>query len=540
MRHVMSIRATVYSMFAVGFVALVSASTWYTFDAQRGMIDEITQEKTQDIAYAYFDGVNTMMLTGAMGQRETLRDKLMSNEGVLDVRMLRGKTISDTYGEGLPHERPVDEADHKALQGEHSLREGQRDGSRVITLHWPVRASADYRGTNCLTCHAVPEGTVLGAVTVTYSLAHLDEQIAANTFGTGLINALLFGACIAVFGLTLHFLILARIRRLHDTMQRIETDADLTHRFTVRRQDEIGHTGEALNRMLGRFSGGLSHVVDASQQLSSAADQIEDMAKSSEAGAEDQNAQTETVATAVNQMEATAEEVGRSATGAAEASQAADKAARKATQLTAEVLAGIQQVLEDIRGSKGVIESLSARARDVGAVLDVIKGLAEQTNLLALNAAIEAARAGEQGRGFAVVADEVRTLANRSHEATQEIETIIVSLHEQAGKADSVMTQAIETSEARGRQVEAAVALENIAEQVAYISDLNGQVANAAAEQRTVTRDVNQNIHNIKSITGQTVELSRSTSSVSANLVQLVHRLEETVGQYRIASQQTG
>ncbi len=537
MRRALSINTVVYLMFTVGFLALVSISTWYTHDAQRGMIDEIVEEKIQDTAYAYFDGVNTMMLTGTMGQRETLRDKLVSNEGVLDVRLIRGEEINKVYGEGLAHEKPQDAADHAALRGEQALVEERRDGARTLTLHWPIKASANYRGTNCLTCHAVSEGTVLGAVTVTYSLAHLDDQIAANTTGTGLINALLFGACILAFGLILRFLILNRIKRLRDTMQAIEGDADLTHRFEVRRLDEIGDTGEALNRMLTRFSAGLVQVVEASSLLGTAANDIDHMAAASAGAAQDQSRQTETVATAMNQMEATAEEVGRSAVSAAEASQAADTAAREATRLTGEVLGGIRQVLEDIRSSKSVIESLSSRARDVGSVLDVIKGLAEQTNLLALNAAIEAARAGEQGRGFAVVADEVRTLANRSHEATQEIESIINNLHEKAGEADAVMVQAIDSSEKRGRQVEeAAVALESIAEQVGYIRDMNNQVATAAEQQRTVTADVNHNIHTIRQIAGQAAEQSQGTSAISTSLVDLVHKLEEAVGQYRVAS----
>ncbi len=535
MKDALSIRNKILLVLLLVFLAVVTTTTLHTFVSERELVHDVVLQKSQDTAYAYFDGVNTMMLTGTMAQRETLRGKLMSNPDVLEVRLLRAENVNKTFGPGLDHEQPTDELDRRALNGEEVLVESERDGARVITLVNPILASKNYRGTNCLTCHVVPEGTVLGAVRVSYSLATLDRRIANNLINSGLINAALFGVGIGILVWLLQRIVFSRLARMQDTMHRIEADSDLRERIQIEGMDEIGRVGSALNSMLERFSGGLLQVADTTHELTQATQRLASVAEQTSNGVAEQRNQTDSMATAINELEATAQEVRRSAASTADASHSADAAAREGTDLTARAIAGIQQLVTELQHAEGVIGRLDERSRNVGSVLDVIKSIAEQTNLLALNAAIEAARAGEQGRGFAVVADEVRTLANRSHESTQEIENIIEQLQQEAGEAVQAMGNARESAEKRSDQLESAAdSLARIATQVADINSLNTQMARAADEQSTVTEDVNRNVLTITRIADRTAQESGETAQIGDRLVGLTTELETLLSTYRL------
>jgi methyl-accepting chemotaxis protein len=318
-------------------------------------------------------------------------------------------------------------------------------------------------------------------------------------------------------------------------MQVIESEADMRRRIEVRSMDEIGRLGGAFNSMLERFSGGLNQVADTTLRLSQATSRLASVAEQTSSGVLEQRNQTDSMATAINQLEATAQEVRRSAASTADASHSADAAAREGTDLTAQAIDGIQQLLAELQHAESVIEQLNQRSHNVGSMLDVIKGIAEQTNLLALNAAIEAARAGETGRGFAVVADEVRTLANRSHESTQEIENIIAQLQQEAGEAVEAMLNARASAQKRSGQLSsAAESLSQIASQVGEINALNAQMAHAADEQTTVTEAVNRNVMSVTQIAEHTAQQAGETAQVSDQLVQLTRELEQLLSTYRL------
>ena len=529
-----SVQTKITSALVVVFVSLMIATTWHMASTERDMVHSMAQQNALDTASSYFDGVNTMMLTGTTAQRDLLRQKVLAREDVIETRIVRAPEITKLFGEGNPEQKAVDDLDHKGLAGERVIHTGRDGNGRTVTVVTPIRATEDFRGTNCLGCHVVPEGTVLGAVRVDYSLAAMDERIERNILVSGAINILLLVVGILVISWLLRRIVVNRLTDMRATMHRIETDSDLGHRLKVTSNDEIDALSTAFNHMLDKFGGSLREVFQTTDRLKGVASRINTVSTQTAQAADQQHAETDTVATAITELESTALQVREDATSAADASIEADSTANDGARTTHEAIDGIHELVSELERAAEVIERLDERSQSVGRVLDVIKAIAEQTNLLALNAAIEAARAGESGRGFAVVADEVRTLANRSHESTQEIESIVEQLQLGARDAVSAMNVAKHSAEERREQVQSAdTGLKRITEQVARIRELNTQMATAADQQSRVTVDVNRNVANISELAERTATDAEQATSVSGELKVLSEQLESLVQRFR-------
>ncbi len=529
-----SVQTRILAALILVFVTLMVATTWHMAASERAMVAELAEQKALDTASAYFDGVNTMMLTGTMTQRDVLRQKVMAHEDITETRIIRGDEITKVFGPGNPEQKPLDDLDRRALTGDQIVQHDTDGNGRIVTVLSPIVASSDFRGTNCINCHVVAEGTVLGATRVRYSLANLDSRIDRNLLISGGINMLMLIVAIAAMAWLLRVIVINPLGRMRNTMTQIAADADLTHRLDEGRDDEIGSLSRAFNSMCGRFSESLREVLNTTSQLNTVAGQITETSAQTRQAAEQQRGETDLVATAITELESTAMQVRTSATSAADASIEADSTANDGAKTTRAAIDGIRALVSEIERAADVVEQLDQRSQSVGGVLDVIKSIAEQTNLLALNAAIEAARAGEKGRGFAVVADEVRTLATRSHESTQEIENIVEKLQVGARDAVEVMAQAQRSAEQRREQVETAdSSLNVIVEHVARIRELNTQMASAADEQSTVTQDVSRNVVNISQLAERTAVDAEQTTEVSNSLQALSAQLESFVRCFR-------
>jgi len=312
-------------------------------------------------------------------------------------------------------------------------------------------------------------------------------------------------------------------------------DGDLTRRLDVSGKDELGQLATAFNSFADQVHGLVERVLSSTRTLNEATADLNQVMTEAEQGVERQKSESDQVATAMNEMTAAAQEV---ASNASEASTAADHAngqvcdAQGLVHQASEVIGGLsEQVGEGVR----VIEQLGADSRRIDSVLEVIREIADQTNLLALNAAIEAARAGEAGRGFAVVADEVRTLARRTQQSTQEIQDMIERLQSGAGNAVKLIGSISERSEAtveETRQVNEA--LQRIGQAVATITDMNTQIASAAEEQTSVSETINQNVHEIVAITEQTAQGTRRAGDATQRLRNLASEMSSEVSRYRV------
>ena len=365
-----------------------------------------------------------------------------------------------------------------------------------------------------------------------------DEQnstaIFAESFSViGTLIAIIIGAAVAFFvsrGITIP--LNATNNMLKDIA---EGDGDLTIRVPVKTKDEIGDLGINFNAFITKLQGIIGEISGATSQLAAAAEEMAAITEETSAGVENQKNETTQVATAITEMTATVQEVANNAESASAAAADADSEAKAGNQVVSTTVQSITELAAGIESAATVIEKLKGDSENIGTVLDVIKGIAEQTNLLALNAAIEAARAGEQGRGFAVVADEVRTLAGRTQESTAEIEDLINALQNGSEDAVRVMTQSRESASATVEEAKhAGESLTSITRAVGTILDLNTQIATASEEQSAVSEEINRNVVNIQDISEQTSSGSEQTATASAELARLGEQLQNLVGQFKV------
>ena len=330
-------------------------------------------------------------------------------------------------------------------------------------------------------------------------------------------------------------LITVPLQRAAAAMQNIaEGEGDLTQRLVVTGSDEIAQMATGFNRFAAKIQEVVSQITGFTAQLASAATQMAAITETTSAGAKTQHEQTDQVASAVTQMGSTVQEVARNAGEAANAAHHADTETMNGREVVTKTVNSINDLAREIDGVSQAIHRLGTDSDNIGKVLDVIKSIAEQTNLLALNAAIEAARAGEQGRGFAVVADEVRTLASRTAQSTREIQQMIESLQTgsraavKAMEGGRVMAQATVTQAAAAGE-----SLDVIAGAVSTITTMNTQIATAMEEQNAVVENINKNIVSISMVSDQTAEGAQQTAKASDDLSHLAVELQKLLAQFK-------
>ncbi|WP_095102418.1 methyl-accepting chemotaxis protein [Pseudomonas sp. Irchel 3A5] len=357
------------------------------------------------------------------------------------------------------------------------------------------------------------------------------ESSATTALYTGI--TLAFIAALAL-GLFISRLISRPIATAVTSAQRI-ANGDLTQNIVSTGRDEGGQLLSALSDMQISLKGTIQQISSASDQLASAAEELTDVTDNGSRGLVRQNDEIQQAATAVTEMTSAVEEVARNAISTSEASKSTSLQATNGRDKARNAVTAINNATTEIASSTTMVEDLAVQVRDIGKVLDVIRGIAEQTNLLALNAAIEAARAGEQGRGFAVVADEVRALAARTQASTGEIEGMINSVQTSAdqavramGKSQSLVTDTQSLAQATGE------ALEQIAEGISQINERNMVIASASEEQANVAREVDRNLVNIQDLSTQTAAGAHQTNASTQELSNLALSFNNLVSRFRL------
>jgi methyl-accepting chemotaxis protein len=349
------------------------------------------------------------------------------------------------------------------------------------------------------------------------------------------ITGIVIVAVVAALATVLLALLLTRsiVTPLNRAVQAAQTIAggNLSKTIEVDGKDEATQLLQALATMQTNLRKTIEQIAGSATQLGAAAEELSAVTEEASRGLQQQNNEIEQAATAVNEMTAAVEEVARNAVSTSEASNQSTQAAREGRDQVVKTVDAIQTMTHDVQN----IEGLAAQGRDIGKVLDVIRAIAEQTNLLALNAAIEAARAGEAGRGFAVVADEVRALAHRTAQSTQEIEKMVAGIQNGTGEAVSSMQQSNQRTQTTLEMARAAgVALEQITQSIHQINERNLVIASASEEQAQVSREVDRNLVNIRDLATQSAAGANQTSAATHELSRLAVDLNAMVARFVI------
>ncbi|WP_027907358.1 methyl-accepting chemotaxis protein [Pseudomonas taiwanensis] len=473
----------------------------------------------------------------------TLRAALDDNdsERARNIEQLKG--INEQLQSGLKdYETTIIDADDRALFAAFTTAHQQYYEGQALVIEDLAAgriAQAKQRISGPLTQHADSMMKAMSAL-IAYNgkgaedASQRSSDMADEAFLAITVSLVVIMLALAAIATLLTRSIVVPLGEAVSVAERVAT-GDLTQPIKVSGRDEPALLLGALSRMQESLRDTIRKIAASSDQLASASEELHTVTEDTSRGLHQQSAEIDQAATAVNQMTAAVEEVANNAVSTADASKGADRTTRDGRDRVNQALESIQHLVQDVSGTSQEIEQLASNANEISRVLDVIGAIAGQTNLLALNAAIEAARAGEAGRGFAVVADEVRALAHRTQQSTAEIEQMIVGIQSGTERAVSAMHSSqgrangtLEVAQSAGQ------ALEVIAEAIASINQRNLVIASASEQQAQVAREVDRNLVNIRDLAMQTSAGANQTSAAAQDLSRLAVDLNGMVAQFKV------
>lgn len=519
------------------FTCVLAVSTSYQYFQQRELINSVLSQQLHDKASNYFDSLNMMMLTGTMAQKETLRQKALAQDGIEEVRVLRAAHVSKLYGPGQGNQQPVDDIDRRALDGEMVIEPFNASWGKGLVVALPMKSSENYRGTNCVACHMAPEGEVLGAIRLEYNLSSVNTLISKRTMiAVAIMAGIAFIGFIITMGL-IRKIVVRPIQKTSRFMTTVSQNKDLSQRIPSKQNDEVGSLAQSINSFMDTVSDSLMKVQETSHTLSDSATKLTGVAQITDKAANNQQDETAEVQRNIHTMQDQQINVEQATIDASTLITHTTSVAQASADQAHSASEEIKNLVGDIENVKNKISELNHRTAQVSSILEVINGIAEQTNLLALNAAIEAARAGEQGRGFAVVADEVRQLASRTSEATGNIKTIIAEF--QKGSEESLQSVDGVCRHAHKRSSDIEELSQAMTNVVSEMQQVLQHATNIQQQTQTTTQlnhDVQSKVEIITRHADDTSQSATQTRDISVSLEQLSDRLELLLNQFTLSS----
>ncbi len=481
-------------------------------------------------------GLTGMMITGTIGQREVFLDQIKQLSIIRDLKVLRGESVIKLYGPGTDKDAKPDAVEQQVLASGKEFIEVQSDAQgEYLRVVRPTLASKNYLGKDCILCHQTPEQTVLGVVSMKVSLDNVNAAVAAQR-----VKSLLAAVVVSLPLLIFIYLFVSRlVTRPLDAMVAglsaiASGEGDLTRRLAVKGSDEIGQAGKVFNDMMANFSNLVRQVGESAGHVSTAAHDLVGGAKQVEVSS---GQQSDRSAAATTEMEALLASTGTIAEQVAKLREEARRSAENShigNESISRLMGEIDSVEHSVRGMADSVQEFIKNAQAITVITKEVRDIADQTNLLALNAAIEAARAGEQGRGFAVVADEVRKLAEKSAGSANEIDGITRTLAQQSQEVKDSIDNGLEhiaSSQSSIEQVAEVLAMASGS--VTEVEQGMETIAGLTDEQRQVCSKVAENIEAIAAMAQENNGVVGQTTEAVHRLEGLADELQGTVGRFR-------
>ena len=505
------IAAPILFFIAVG-IAITTVVTGYKTESI--VLHEVERTTLAGYRDTILNTLTTMMLGNTI--KESKNSFLEQMQTVVDLRVIRSENVDKDFGKGDIKDYAADAYEKEVIEKgtERIVLEGE-----TIRGVFPYIAKTQFMGKNCLSCHNVKEGTVLGAISVKVPLNESYGRIRSMQYLYGLLG--LFGMlAMSVFVLVLVQIILGPMKTLVEKVRRVGEGYTDTSLF-VEGKDEIARMSQNVDMVVKHFSQMLHSIIKSSARILPAVEIVKTHAEATSNGAKKQAGQAHMIAVAAEEMNQTISDIAKNAGESADASKDAMEIAESGKQITSISVQTINELNASTLELSTMIEKLNKRAQEIGTIVTVIKGIADQTNLLALNAAIEAARAGEQGRGFAVVADEVRKLAERTIQATTDISGEISAIQNETNQtASSMATSSKGVTKAGGHIKNLNNVLDTIVESITQVRDQIHQIATAVEEQSATASEVAVNIEKTSNISK---DMEKMAGDVSGELLHLVN-----------------
>jgi methyl-accepting chemotaxis protein len=508
---------------------------WATAEQRETAIRQ-ARDFSQSVHRMTMASLTGMMLTGTIGQRALYLDQVRQSEDIRELRVVRGQWVSAQFGPGVADESAADAVEQQVLQSAQPYFQVVRDkDGESLRAVIPAPALKNYLGKDCLACHTVPEGTVLGAVSMRISLDKVNASV--RGFGVAII-AVALGLMIPVILFVYLFInrsVTVPLREVYHGLHEIaEGEGDLTRRLSVTGRDEVSEISSAFNTFMGKLHSIISEVKGSTGQVLLTAAELARVSAQVAANSRVQSAEAYSMAAQVEIMTYNIDDVAGQAEEVQEISRHSSELSSHGGEVIYKAAAEMGQITEAVNESAALIQDLGNQSDQISAIVSVIKEIADQTNLLALNAAIEAARAGEQGRGFAVVADEVRKLAERTANSTQEISAMIEKIQGGTRSAIGSMVAGVGrvgTGTALANQ--AGESINQIRSGVQQVVEAVSGITSSLREQRLTN---SENAHKVENIARLSEEISQSfqqTAETIGGLEALAGKLQDMVGRFK-------
>jgi methyl-accepting chemotaxis protein len=526
---------------AIWLMLLVAGSGmifWESHVNRQTAIDQ-AREFSNSMHEATMAGLTGMMITGTVGQRDIFLDQIKQLSIIRDLRVIRGENVSKLFGPGAAKDAGAsDEIDKQVLASGQEFSEILSDNKgEYLRVVRPVLALKNYLGKDCIACHQMPEKSVLGAVSMKISLDHVNEAVANQRIKSLLAALFVSLPLLAFIYLFIRNFVTSPLDKMVRGLRDISSgEGDLTRRLDIRTQDEIGDAARAFNEMMEKFSALVRHVGDSATQVSTAAHELSGAAGQVATSSTVQDAKSAAAAGAVEQMASSIASIAEGMDRVHQQSRESLQRSSQGNESLSRLIGEMGQVEDTVMHIAQSVAEFVKSTEAIGGMTRQVKDIADQTNLLALNAAIEAARAGEQGRGFAVVADEVRKLAEKSSASASEIDSVTQGLSQQANAVRQSIERGMEHISSSQNSMEAvAEVLSTASTSVTEVGRGLDAIASATDEQRRISDDVAENIEAIAAMSRDNALAVDQTAASARTLEALAGTLQATVGRFRTA-----